>query len=111
MFELFAPEDKLYIYVHKSHIDANNRPRELAFRNTPFQTGTDLSSDWSKYSSPTETRTRIAKQKKHNGEYKNLHDYFIVSLLVENFSDDIPNQILLYDPIFNDPEIDGCPIM
>jgi len=106
--EIWEPEeipDKalLYCYVFKRNINSEtNNPLEKTFKNTPFKTGTDLSSDWNKYSSPEETRQRLAKQQKQKGGFKNPDDYFVVQLSVQKIRTEIPSQTIKHDPIQND---------
>ena len=97
--------DTLFCYVHSSSAikkkKINLSPK--AFRNTPFKGGTDLSSDWNKYSTAEETRERIGKQKKGNGEFKKSTDYYVVSFLVSDILKTIPNQQVIHDPIQDEP--------
>lgn len=99
--------DSLYCYVHKSAVNKKDRmPFERAFRNTPFNPGsTNLSSDWSFYSTPEETRQLIGKQKNYKGENKNPDDYFIVALLVGEIYGTFQNQEVLHDPVQNHHEL------
>ena len=97
-------EALLYCYVYKTLVNIKTgKPIERAFRNTPFKTGTDLSTDWNKYSTPTETRERLAKHPKTSGGFKNPKDYFIVQLPVQKIRTEIPSQTVNHDPIQNDP--------
>ncbi len=94
-------EAQLYCYIHKSNI-RERKPIELAFRNTPFIGGKDLSSDWNKYSTPELTRSRLALQQKGSGKgNKNPDDYFIVKLSVNDILTKIPDQLTEHDPIQN----------
>ena len=96
-------KDLLYCYVYKENINSETGdPLERAFRNTPFKKGTDLSSDWNKYSTPKETQQRIAKQPKRKGGFKNPDDYYVVQLSVQRIRTEIPSQTIEHDPIQND---------
>lgn len=95
----------LYCYVHKIG-EVNSKtgdPLERAFRNTPYDTGTDKSSDWNKYSTPEETRQRLAKQPKRSGGFKNPDDYCVLQLSVQKIRTEIPSQTIEHDPIQNNP--------
>ena len=63
--ETIPDDDELYFCVHHSHITYNqdDRPilKETALANTPEQ-GPNKSCDWSKYSTPQETRDRLGRQ-------------------------------------------------
>lgn len=94
----------LYCYVHNNG-EVNSKtgdPYERAFRNTPYETGTDKSSDWNKYSTPEETRQRLANQPKHSGGFKNPDDYSILQLSVKTIRVEIPSQTIEHDPIQDD---------
>jgi hypothetical protein len=109
--EMILDEAILYCFVHKANIDykKGNIPRSAAFQNTPKE-GDNLSSDWSKYSTPTETKERIGKQLKHNsGNFKNVNDYGVLQLNVGILRSEDYKQKIEHDPIFNDPEILGVP--
>lgn len=103
MKEYIPDESLLYCYVHKkgevNHI--TRQPLERAFRNTPYDTGTDKSSDWNKYSTPEATRNRLAKQPKRTGGFKNPNDYCILQLSVQKIRSEIPSQKIKHDPIQN----------
>jgi hypothetical protein len=109
--EMIPDEAILYCFVHKANIDykRGNVPRSAAFQNTPKE-GDNLSSDWSKYSTPIETRERIGQQLKHNSEnFKNANDYGVLQLDVGILRSEDYKQKIVHDPIFNDPEILGTP--
>lgn len=97
-------EALLFCYIFKKNINSKTGcPLERAFRNTPFKTGKDLSSDWNKYSTPKETLQRLSVQPKRNGGFKNPGDYYVVQLSVRKIRTEIPSQIIDHDPIRNDP--------
>lgn len=94
----------LYCYVHKKG-EVNPKTGHLlerAFRNTPYDTGTDKSSDWNKYSTPEETRQRLAQQPKQSGGFKKPDDYCVLQLSVRIIRTEIPSQTIEHDPIQND---------
>ena len=101
-------DDHLYCYVHKSM--AKEKPSKRAFQNTP-STGNNLSSDWSKYSTPEQTRARLAKQKKlgkdgnYKEEFKRPEDYYVVQLRVGHIRTEISSQQIEHDPIQGNPDI------
>jgi len=79
------------------------------FYNTP-KDGDNLSSDWDKYTTPEETRERLRKQMKFGKTtYKDPNDYFVLSIGASKVREITPQQIIEYDPISNNPEIDGSP--
>lgn len=90
----------LYCFIHKEALNHSTRkPVERAFRNTPFIGGTDLSSDWSKYSTPDETRNRVGSQQKPNGSFKNPADYYVIRLLVSQILTELPTQNIEHNPL------------
>lgn len=103
-------EDNLYCYVHKANIHPKTgQPRAAAFQNTPKE-GDNLSCDWSKYSTPEETKSRVGKQYKFSSkEFKNPNLFGVIGFKVEILRSEDFSQEVKHDPIFNDPEIDGQP--
>ena len=96
-------ESLLFCYIFKKNINSKTGdPLERTFNNTPFKTGKDLSSDWNQYSTPEETRQRLAKQPKRKGGFKNPDDYFVVQLSVQKIRTEISSQTIEHDPIQND---------
>lgn len=90
----------LYCYVFKNNINKENKkPLEKAFQNTPIIGGVNLSSDWNEYSTPQETRARLATQKNSKGVPKNPEDFFVVQLEVDRIRKEIITQKVEHDPI------------
>ena len=109
--ELIPNEDRIYCFVHKANVDYKNggKPRAAAFQNTP-RDGSNLSSDWSKYSTPEETKNRIGKQFKANSQnFKNPNDYGVLQFEVGFLRQEELRQEIEHDPIFNPMELDGIP--
>jgi hypothetical protein len=109
--EPIPDEDFLFCFIHRANIDYKRGeiPRAAAFQNTPKERD-NLSSDWSKYSSPEETKQRIGQQFKFEStEFKNANDYGILRFDVSKLRDDELKQVVNHDPIFNEPEIIGVP--
>lgn len=98
--ETISDDSLLYCYVHKSQIDKESlKPIARAFRNTPFEGGTDLSTDWNQYTTPEESLERLNLQKKGNGTFKNSKDYGLVSFKVEVIRNELKSQSIVHDPI------------
>ena len=90
----------LFCYVHKNNVNQRtNYPLERAFKNTPFDGGTDLSYDWDKYSTAEQTRQRLSKQPRRNGGFKNPEDYFVVEFRVQDIKTKVKSQTIEHDPI------------
>jgi hypothetical protein len=108
--EFIPDEDKLYCFIHQANVNyKTGKPRAAAFQNTP-KTGDNLSCDWSKYTTPEETRLRVGKQfKAGTTEFKNPDLYGVVSLNVGIMRFPELGQRVEHDPIFNTPEITGQP--
>jgi len=107
--EIIPDEDSIYCRVHKDLLK-NSRPSARAFMNTPKE-GNNLSCDWSKYCTPEGSRALIGRQKNlKTGEFKRPLDFYIYNFRVQDLRyNDIMNQAVLHDPIFNEPEIEGKP--
>jgi hypothetical protein len=76
----------------------------------PPKTGDNLSSDWSKYSTPIETKERVGKQFKFNSQnFKNPDDFGVLQFNTGILRGDSFRQKIDNDPIFNDLEIVGNP--
>jgi len=104
--EIIRSSAALFCYVHKSAVNKKDKiPYERAFRNTPFEEGTNLSSDWDKYSTAEATRLLLARQPKNGGEFKNPEDYYVVKLNVGEILEKIPTQQIEHDPIQNQPPL------
>lgn len=89
----------LYRFVHQNLINPKTgNPYERVFENTP-KGGTDFSTDWDKYSSPQETRERLALQPRIKGGFKNPLEYFIYQFRVDDIRKNIPSQSIQHDPI------------
>lgn len=102
-------EDFLYIRVGEGYVSRDLKPRAVAFSNTP-KTGTNLSSDWSKYCTPESSRELISKQKNLKGEYKNHLSFSIWQLNIGKLREIVkPLQNINHEPLYNNPEIDGKP--
>jgi hypothetical protein len=103
-------EDSLYCYIHQANIHPKTgNPRAAAFQNTPKE-GDNLSSDWSKYTTPEETKARVGKQYKFGSkEFKNPNLFGVVSFQVGTLRSHDFSQEVRHDPILNDPEIEGQP--
>lgn len=102
------PQDAiLFVFVHKTNVNSTTKqPRPNAFQNTPLKSGTNLSADWNKYSTPNETRQRVGLQQKFGkpNEYKDPNDYYIVSFVVSEILEiNKPAQIVEHAPIQNSP--------
>ncbi len=99
----------VYIRVALSFISKDKKPRASAFSNTP-KNGTNLSCDWSKYSSPQSSRELVGKQKKANGDYKDSSKFYFWGMNVGSLRNDIiPVQKVIHEPKFEQPEIVGDP--
>jgi hypothetical protein len=109
--ETIPDNDKVYCFIH---IEANvnpktGKPRAAAFHNTPKQ-GDNLSCDWSKYSTPEETNSRIGLQYKAGTTiFKNPALFGVVAFDAGTLRTEEYNQQVEHDPIFNNPAIEGIP--
>lgn len=98
--------DTLFCFLHHSAVNKKLRiPYERAFRNTPFIGGTNLSSDWNKYSSAQQTQARLGLHPKPSGGYKNPNDYFVVKLSIKDIYNLVQGQKIEHDPIQNQPPL------
>ncbi len=106
----------VYVRVNREYIqkkgDKIGLPNTGAFYNTP-KNGSDLSSDWNKYSTPEDSRERIGKEFKLSklGQYKTSSEFYIVSFKVQDIYDLELEQSIEHSPRqenFPD-EIDGFP--
>ncbi|TVR36894.1 MAG: hypothetical protein EA392_14315 [Cryomorphaceae bacterium] len=110
--------DDLYFFIHHQNVthktqDQKPQPKEAALGNTP-EKGPNKSCDWSAYSTPKETLSRLGKQyKTGTTNFKDPKHYFVYSHKVEEWRNihqlDCPKQEVEYDPIFSDPENLGEP--
>jgi hypothetical protein len=81
-------QDKIYMRVHRNMIK-NGQPSTGIFKNQP--TSTDgMSTDWEKYSTPEDTRNRVAPS-------KDPANYGVISMQVENVKN-VPNQTVVHTP-------------
>lgn len=74
----------LFVRVHNQKLDKKNNflPSTAAFKNTP-EHGPDLSSDWSKYSTPKQNREQIGREyRTGKTDFKNPDDFYIASFLI-----------------------------
>lgn len=93
-------EAKFFRFVHKSQIDQKTKnPIPRNFEQT------ELSVNWDKYSTAEETKEWIGTHIKNNGDYKNPNNYFIVAIKYLDIKNNIPNQNIEHDPIFNKPTV------
>lgn len=99
--DTISDDSYLYCYVHKTQFDEDFSPIARAFRNTPYKGGTDLSSDWDEYTTPSETLERLSLQKNNKGINKDPHDYGLVEFHVEKIRSEIKSQNVEHDPIQN----------
>lgn len=81
--ETIPDEDELYFHVHHTKITYNqdDQPilKEAALTNTPEQ-GHNKSCDWSRYSTPQQTRDRLGQQyRTGKTEFKNPEAFFVYS--------------------------------
>lgn len=111
--ENIPDSDSLYFRIHKQNVfdtkDLTNVIRPRAFCNTP-SSGGNMSTDWSKYSTPQLTLDYVSKQyKTGKTEFKNKDDFSVVSFLVSTIKDIDSNHKIVHDPIQNIPEIVGNP--
>ena len=83
--KITVDKNKAYEWSEEKDPTTIGLPKPSAFKNTP-ETGPDLSSDWSKYSTPEESRARIGKEYRYGKieEFKNPSDFFIVTLNVQD---------------------------
>ena len=87
--ELGIPlSDLLFVRVHENNVNNKGNeiglPRASAFYNTP-KNGPDLSSDWSKYTTPSGTHCQIGKEyRTGTQEFKNPEKFFIISFLIDD---------------------------
>lgn len=98
----------LYVRVHKGNVKPDSSPTASAFVNTP-KDGGNLSSDWCKYTSPEISRSLIGRQKNGKGEYKNPLDFYIWKFQVSALRLMDVKQIVVHEPFYQNPEIDGSP--
>ncbi len=104
--ESIPDQANLFCYIHFNDINRKtNQPYEKAFQNTPHIDGTDLSADWDKYSTPSETRQRLSLQRNKKGVFKNPDNYFISQLNVQRIRNEVSGQIIEHDPIHNHSEL------
>lgn len=83
------PDDSsLYMRIHKNHIIENNRVMPIAFRN--HEGG--MSTDWSKYSTPIETKMRAQLYG------KSPDNYGVVKFVVADIRN-IEGQKVLHKPL------------
>lgn len=70
----------------------------------------ELSCDWNKYATPTQSLDLISRQyKKGTSVFKDKKDYFLCGIYVsENLHLD-PNQSFQHNPLYSLPEIKGSP--
>ena len=85
------------------------RPHPGAYYNTP-RDGEDLSSDWSKYHTPEQSRALIGLQYRTNTtEFKDPNKFYISAFINKEIYDLNCDQWTEYNPIINDPEVEGKP--
>lgn len=109
--EYIPNEDKLHCRVHKAFLKNNDEsPSASAFKNTP-EDGDNLSTDWSKYSTPEQCREIVSKMIHAKTMLpKRPDDYFVYSFGVEAIRRILPIKPgVLHDPIFNHPEVINQP--
>lgn len=87
--------DDLYLRVHRRWFDQNGQLDAGCFRNHPEQTG-GMSTDWSKYATPDQTRRRELRSRPA--------DNAVVALNVGEVRA-IPEQAVAHAPIQGDPDI------
>lgn len=110
--------DDLYFFIHHQQVthktpDQKPQPKEAALGNTP-EKGDNKSCDWSAYSKPEETLSRLGKQHKTGTtNFKSPKHYFVYSHQVAEWRTlteiDCPKQEVEHNPIFSDPETPGEP--
>lgn len=70
----------------------------------------EISCDWNRYSTPTQSLNLIGKEyKKGKSQFKDPNDFFIVSLLVKKIIVRNIKQNIVHDPKQNIPEVIGSP--
>ena len=111
--ESIPDADSLYFRIHKQNVFDNkelkNIIRPRAFCNTPAS-GSNMSTDWSKYATPQSTLDHVSKQyKTGKTEFKNTADFSVVRFSVGKIKEIDKNHHVLHDPIQNIPEIIGDP--
>lgn len=111
--ESIPDSDTLYFRIHKQNVfdnkDLKNIIRPRAFCNTPAS-GSNMSTDWSKYVTPQLTLNHVSKQyKTGKTEFKNKEDFGVVSFSVVKIKEIDSNHAVLHAPIQNIPEIIGDP--
>jgi len=103
--------DNLYRRVHFQMYNSKNPDivPPSAFKNSP-ENDKNLSTDWSKYTTPKGVHDLIAKQYKANKvEFKNPNDFFILTINVQKIIDLNIEQTVEHTPIQNIPEQCGNP--
>jgi hypothetical protein len=100
----------LFIRVHFNFIDKDDdKPKASAFTNTPKE-GTNLSSDWCRYTTVEYSKRLIGLQTKKNGTFKNPDDFKMWKFFVIDLRTKVnPSQTVEHEPIFHDPIIEGTP--
>ena len=87
----------------------DDKPQAAAFLNTPKH-GPNLSCDWCKYSSVKIAKEIVSRQIKFNGDFKDPNNFRFWNMNVGKIRKEVkPTQIVLHDPLYNDPEILGEP--
>jgi len=84
-------EDFLYMRVHTTNIDDDGEPFPRAFKNQPTEQD-GMSVDWSKYTTPIETKNRARKP----------NENVVIQFMAGN-ARTIPNQSVEHKPINNPP--------
>ncbi|WP_286710216.1 MULTISPECIES: hypothetical protein [Sphingobacterium] len=107
--EEILSEHDVYVRVALSFISSkDNNPSASAFSNTP-KDGSNLSSDWSRYSTAKESWENIGRQKKTTGEFKDPNKFRIWGLNVGKVRQITPTQVVEHDPVFEVPENEYVP--
>lgn len=105
-----SEESITFRMVHKNLRDENFEPYISAFKPTK-KDDNKLSVDYQELTTPEDSIGRFGATKKINGNFKNIDDFSIYSLET-SFLINLPNNFISkveYNPIHNDPLIDGVP--
>ena len=92
--EAIPDGDHLFVRVHRQWLRKNGSVAPGFFKNRPDERTGAMSTDWSKYSTPDETRVRAKKP----------HDNAVGRLIVVDVRA-IPEQMVVHTPIQNHPEL------
>lgn len=101
---------KVNVRVATSFVSKKDgNPQAAAFLNTP-KDGSNLSCDWCKYATLKISKEIIGKQIKKNGEYKDPEMFRFWNMNVGKIRSIVkPNQEVLHEPLYNNPELLGYP--